>query len=161
MANEAESEGLAVPARTIPVPTSVSPEAQRMLAMPSPFGGSGGEPDPSNKAAWEKHTRERNEMMAHMLAERVDPATAPSVTEHKLTHATLYEIEPKQPASELADKALYYIHGGGFTVGGGVAAAYAAYGMAALTGLRGKIAGIAAVIAAEGGLINVELRIDI
>ena len=128
-------KGLAVPARIIPVPNSVSPEAQRMLAMESPYGG-GFEPDPADKPAWERHTRERNEAMAQMLAERVDPARAPTVTEHRLGDAILFEIEPQSLSAQLADKALYYIHGGGYTVGGGIAAAYAAYGMADLTGLR-------------------------
>ncbi|MDG2005555.1 MAG: alpha/beta hydrolase [Novosphingobium sp.] len=135
MSDEQLAKGLVVPARVIPIPTSVSPEAQAMLAMPSPYGAEV-EPDPSDKAAWEEHTRERNEMLTHALAQGIDPATAPKVTEHRLSNSTLYEIEPQNLSADLADKALYVMHGGGFTVGSGVAAAYAAFPLAQLTGLR-------------------------
>jgi acetyl esterase/lipase len=53
-----------------------------------------------------------------------------------LSHATLYEIEPTTFSATHADKAVFYLHGGGFTVGGGVAAAYAAFEIAQLTRLR-------------------------
>jgi monoterpene epsilon-lactone hydrolase len=132
--SEDPAAGLTIAARTIGAPTTVSPEAQAILARPSPFGSSGGEPDPSDKAGWEDHIAERNAMLTAMMASRLSPDTAPTVCEHKLSHATLYEIAPRQPAP--ADKALLYIHGGGFTMGHGIAAAYAAFGLAGLTGLR-------------------------
>lgn len=127
--------GLEVPARIIPVPKTVSPQAQSAMATPSPYGG-GSEPDPGDKAAWEKHARERNEMLTQMMASRLASEGTPKLVEHQLSHATLYEIEPKSHAAQHASRALLYVHGGGFTIGGGIAAAYTAFGMAELTGLR-------------------------
>lgn len=134
MADEAKS-GLFVPARTVPVPKSVSPEARAALARPNPYGGER-EPDPTDKAAWERHIRERNEMLTQMVASRVPAAGAPKVSAHRLSHATLYEIEPKVLSDKTDSSALFYVHGGGFTMGGGIAASYAAFGIAASAGLR-------------------------
>ena len=127
--------GLEVPARTIPVPTTVSPQAQAAMAMPSPYGG-GSEPDPADKSGWEKHAHERNEMLTQMMASRLTPENTPKIIEHALSHATLYEIEPGSDAAGHPSQALLYVHGGGFTVGGGIAAAYAPFGLVELTGLR-------------------------
>jgi len=130
-----ERPSLQVPARSIPVPTTISPDAQAMLAMPTPYGEVA-EPDPSDKVAWERYLNERREPFARMLEERFGADRPASLTEHGLSHATLYEIEPTTLASEHAGSALFYVHGGGFTSGDGIAAAYAAYQLAGLTGLR-------------------------
>lgn len=129
------AHGLNVPARFIPVPKTISLEAQAILMMPNPYGGAG-EPDASDKAAWERRVSERQEPFTRMLAERVGADKPKSLSEHKLAHAILYEIEPTTLTKDRETKALFYVHGGGFTIGGGVAAAYAAYQLAKLSGLR-------------------------
>jgi monoterpene epsilon-lactone hydrolase len=131
----AERPGLTVPARFIPIPTTVSSEAQAMLAMPSPFGD-GSEPDPSDIAAWEAKLTAREAEFTQMMEQRVGAVAPRRLAEHALAHATLYEIEPSTLNPARAGQALYYVHGGGFTMGGGISAAYAAYGLAHLTGLR-------------------------
>jgi acetyl esterase/lipase len=127
--------GLDVPARFIPVPKTISPEAQAILMTPNPYGNVG-EPDPADKAAWEKRTTESQERFTQMLAERSGPHKPRNLVEHKLSDSNLYEIEPITLAKNRENAALFYVHGGGFTIGGGEAAAYAAYELAKLSGLR-------------------------
>ena len=127
--------GIEVPARFIPVPNTVSPEAQAMLAMPNPFG-SADEPDPGDTSAWEAKLSAGAAGFTEMMAQRVSAVAPVKLVEHALSHATLYEIVPETLDPARAAQALYYVHGGGFTMGGGIAAAYAAYGLAHLTGLR-------------------------
>lgn len=131
----AEARGLHVPARFIPVPKTISPEAQAILMTPNPYGNNV-EPAASDKVAWEKRTSEGQEPFTRMLAERFGPDKPKSMSEHKLSHSTLYEIEPTTLTKDRESKAIFYVHGGGFTVGGGVAAAYAAYQLAKLSGIR-------------------------
>jgi acetyl esterase/lipase len=134
--DQGDAPKLVVPARTIPVPKSVSPEAQAMLAQPSPFGG-GGEPDPSDKAAWERHAAERNAALTEMIAARfAAEKDTVAISEHQLSNAVHYEITPRELAASDEHRAIFYVHGGGFTVGGGIAAAYSAAGMAAAAKLR-------------------------
>jgi acetyl esterase/lipase len=130
-----ESQGLHVPARFIPVPKTISTEAQAILMMPNPHGDNA-EPDAADKEAWKKRTSEMQEPFIRMLAERFGSYTPRRLSEHKLSHSILYEIEPTTLTTDRETKALFYVHGGGFTVGGGMAAAYAAYQLAKLSGLR-------------------------
>lgn len=129
-----ERPGLQVPARVIPVPKTISPEAQAALSQPNPFAASA-DPDPSDTAAWEQHIRQRDEMLKPMFASRGAAHRPSALKEHKLSHATLYEIEPTTLAPQ-ANKAVLYVHGGGFIIGGGEAAALAAFELAKLTGIR-------------------------
>jgi monoterpene epsilon-lactone hydrolase len=130
-----QGPALHVPARFIPVPKTISPEAQAVLTQPNPYGGES-EPHPSDKAAWEKRSRERNEAFTRMLAARFASEQPEKLTEHELSHATLYEIEPTSLSDRHATKALFYVHGGGFTMGSGIGAAYAVFALAKLAGLR-------------------------
>ena len=131
---QSNADGLHVAARVIPVPTTISPEAQEALRQPNPYGGVL-EPDAADKAAWEVRTREGNQAFTQMLAARVAAEQPASISEVRLARAMLYEIRPTTLAANHTDKAVYYVHGGGFTTGGGRAAAYAAFGIAKLTGL--------------------------
>jgi epsilon-lactone hydrolase len=127
--------GTALPARFIPVPGTISPQAQAMLAMPNPFGNAA-EPDPTDIPAWEAKLAVGIVGFTQMMEQRVAAIPPRSLVEHRLAHATLYEIEPTTLDPARTSQALYYVHGGGFTTGGSIAAAYAAYGLAHLTGLR-------------------------
>jgi acetyl esterase/lipase len=106
-----------------------------MLAMPNPFGNAA-EPDSTDIPAWEAKLAVGIVGFTQMMEQRVAAIPPRSRVEHRLAHATLYEIEPTTLDPARTGQALYYVHGGGFTTGGGIAAAYAAYGLAHLTGVR-------------------------
>lgn len=125
--------GMSVPAREIPVPTTVSAEARAFLARGPMIAG------PviphTDKDAWRAYVAQVEAMMTQIGAARAAAFPA-EIAEHKLANCTLYEVIPASldPAHE--DKALLHIHGGAFIVGGGKSAAYTAQTYASLTGLR-------------------------
>ena len=129
------TRALSVPARTIPVPTTVSPEARAALSMENPYAGRT-EPDPNDKAAWVAHVEQTNVAMTGMLIARFAENSSAHLADHDLSNAKLYEITPADIAAQDAGKAILYVHGGGFTVGGGIAAAYAAYSIVDLAKLK-------------------------
>lgn len=127
--------GMYVPARFIPVPTTISPQAQELLSLPNPYGNDV-EPDPSDKAAWVKRVSEGSEQFTKMLEQRFAPYRPERQTEHALSNAVMYQIDPTSSVTNgLTGKAIFYVHGGGFTTGGGIAAAYACYQIAHMSGL--------------------------
>jgi epsilon-lactone hydrolase len=133
---EGDAPGTFVPARIIPAPTTISPQAQAVLAQGSPYGRMD-EPDPRDKAAWERRVDERNAMLTEMIEARFAAhRDAFSFEEQSLSAATLHVVTPKTLAPEDERRAVLYVHGGGFTMGGGIAAAYAAAGVAGLAQLR-------------------------
>lgn len=125
--------GLNLPARFIPTPTTISPEAQAFLSAGNPFGEARAQPDPKDKAAWRTHIAESDAFLAAMFTQ-AEAALACEIVEHGLSGTILYELTP--PTCSSQTKALYFIHGGGYTVGGGRAAALAALRLAHLTGLK-------------------------
>ena len=124
---------LQLPARSIPVPTTISPEAQAFLAGGLPIAP----PDISHtdKDAWRAYVAQAEAMMEPIMAARSNAMPA-TISEHRLSNATLYEITPDVIADADADKAILHTHGGGFIFGGGRLAAYAAIPMSLATGLR-------------------------
>jgi len=129
------TKGLSVPARVIPVPTTVSPEARAALSMENPYSGRMA-PDPGDKEAWVQHVQQIDEMMTQMLKVRFAQDSSVHLTEHNLSKSKLYEITPSNIAADDVGKAILYVHGGGFTTGGGIAAAYAAYSIVNLAKLK-------------------------
>lgn len=125
---------MSVPAREIPVPVSVSAEAQAFLARGPMIAGP--EIPHTDKDAWRAYAAQVEAVLAQMGGVRAAafPAT---IREHALANCTLYEVVPASldPAHE--DRALLHIHGGAFIVGGGLNAANTAQTLASLTGLRG------------------------
>jgi hypothetical protein len=111
-----QAPGLALPARHIPVPTTISAAAQAVLAQPGL--ASAPEPDPADKAGWETHILAGNAVVTQMLAQQVESRKPAKPTEHQLSHATLFEIEPTTLSAENSNNALFFIHGGGFTRSG-------------------------------------------
>lgn len=131
--SEQSEDGIALPARFIPTPRSISPEAQAFLSR-------GLMVDPpqiplSDKDGWRKYVAMVEAHMAPIAAARAEPNLA-SITEHALSAATLYEVAPKDLAPELEGKVLYHIHGGAFIVGGGRLAAYTAEPVATAARMR-------------------------
>jgi acetyl esterase/lipase len=129
------AEGIHLPARTIPVPTGVSPEAQAMLRRPNPYAGRS-EPAADDIAGWHAHIAAREPALLAIMAERARPWAPARQEVHRLSHCDLYEVEPVTLDPALEGKALLYVHGGAFTSGGGLAAAYVCHQIAHKTGIR-------------------------
>jgi monoterpene epsilon-lactone hydrolase len=118
---------LMVPARAIPVPTTISVLAQKSLAAAVPR---------TENIRW---TRETIDAINRLLAERCAalPRLFPAeIATHRLSAAALYEITPR--ASPKLDKpwAILYFHGGAFLVGGGALAAHVALPVAAMAACK-------------------------
>jgi epsilon-lactone hydrolase len=113
---------LMVSARMIPVPKTISSEAQRFLAAAVPR---------TEKISW---TQETIAATDRLLAERCAalPRVFPAdITTHKLAAAPLYQITPTAVPEIHAARAVLYFHGGAFLVGGGLTAAHMALPVAA------------------------------
>jgi acetyl esterase/lipase len=106
---------LHLPARDIPVPTSVSAEAQAVIAMPAmeqaPF------PPVDDLDAWRATIAAHDDAIAGLMAERA--ASAPvSSRELDVDGVRVYELMPDDVADD--DTRVYLeIHGGAFVFGGG------------------------------------------
>jgi monoterpene epsilon-lactone hydrolase len=127
LSSELKFEALRVPARAIPVPKTISLEAQKYLAAAVPR---------TEKISW---TREGIAMADRFLAERcaVLPQLFPAdVTTHELSAASLYEISSKAAAKINEARAVLYVHGGAYLVGGGIIAAHMALPVAAMASCR-------------------------
>lgn len=124
---------LKVPARTIPVPTTISSQAQAFLenAVQRPEA-----PDipPGDATAWQALVDQVNPGLTQMLQHSAIPYPA-EIRKHALSNCDIYEVAPATYRPEFREGAIFYAHGGGFTAGHGLAAAYAAQAIASLTGL--------------------------
>ena len=130
-----QSPGLFVAARFIPTPLTVSPEAQAFLS--SSFSMSAlPDPDRQDLAAWRMHVKQGNTALTEMSAAFATKHPGDILT-HRLSATEVFEVISNSIAADNEQKALLYIHGGGFTVGGGIAAAYMALPIASL--LRTKV----------------------
>jgi epsilon-lactone hydrolase len=109
-------DGVHLGARIIPVPKSISPEAQASLAMVRPAQA----PFPAltDTAGWRARIAEMNTGMAAMMR---DPLMTLPVTCETQTVAgvTVYVTEPETVPAENRDKVLLYFHGGGLVILGG------------------------------------------
>lgn len=105
--------GLAVPARTIPVPKSISPEAQAFLANAARRLAAMGSNAPSvdqGAAA---------EAALQFLRPRAAGFKGELITTDLPHGAKLYRAVPQNRTAGLEKSAYFDIHGGGFTAGGG------------------------------------------
>jgi len=108
MANELT--GLNVPAFTLPVPTSISPQAQAFLSAAAQRIAAG---PPSGDQ------REAAERALQMLRPRAAAFKGTTETIDLGNGALLYRIVPEGRSGRRAEVAYFDIHGGGFTAGGG------------------------------------------
>jgi epsilon-lactone hydrolase len=129
-----ERAGILVPERFIPTPTTVSPQAQTFLSNPLPFGETS-MPAPADKAGWRDYIERTNSGLTAYMSSHAKLFPAETKT-HKLASAPLYEITPRNISPKNEKRAILYIHGGGFIVGHGEAAIYAALQIASLTQTR-------------------------
>jgi acetyl esterase/lipase len=109
---------LAVPARDIPVPNTVSPEMQKRLAMPVPRQT----PMPTTPEEWKKLQREADAAAEKvvrkaiaLLGAKVEPADVAGVK--------CYRVTPKVVAPGKENLLIVHVHGGAFVFNGGMAAA--------------------------------------
>ena len=126
--------GITVPARFIPTPRSVSSQAQAFLSNP-PAMEQAAAPDVDDKDGWRTYAEHGNRGLTAFTALQAKAYPADTFT-HELSASRLYEITPHNMASGYERRAIIYMHGGGFIVGGGEAAIYAAMPLAHLAQTR-------------------------
>jgi monoterpene epsilon-lactone hydrolase len=117
-----------VPARTLPVPTDVSPQLQAIIARPIPPNFNVVPKTADEWAALQK-------VWANTVGQAV-PAQAQrlhvTVEKSQLAGVTVYAVTPEQVAPENRKRLLIHIHGGCYVLGGGIAAAGEAVLMAGI-----------------------------
>ena len=124
--------GLHLPAREIPVPTSVSPEAQAVLAMPALPAPE--RPPGDDLDGWRTMIAEHDQSIAALMAERT--AGAPVITEERdIGGVRVYDLAPDD--LEDGDRRVYLdIHGGEFVFGAGEVCRAMAVGAVKRVGAR-------------------------
>jgi hypothetical protein len=107
---------LKIPAKEIPVPSTVSPELQKVIATPIP-----NTPVPETVEAWKAFAAkfdavaaENARAFAKAVGAKIEPTTIGGVP--------CFRITPKVIASECKDRLLVHAHGGAFVLNGGEAA---------------------------------------
>lgn len=107
--------------RFIPVPTSVSEQAQAFLGMADLFGGDGaGEPDHTDIDAWRTTIATADEMLVAVIGAQA-PEPASTLEEVSVGEVPVYVLTP-EGAPDGPDRPVYLdIHGGALIMGGGEA----------------------------------------
>jgi acetyl esterase/lipase len=106
---------LHVPARDIPVPSSVSPQAQAVLAVG--FMEAGGYPDPADLDGWRAMIEAQDEMLLPMMLERALQHDV-EVDDIEVDGVGVYVITPRGAPAD--DRRVFLdIHGGALIMGGG------------------------------------------
>jgi monoterpene epsilon-lactone hydrolase len=109
---------LHVPARTIPVPTSVSGAARAVLS--AGMFDAGAYPAPDDVEGWRALAEASNEMIAAMFAARL--ADFDATTEAVAVDGVgVYRITPAEVRPAAAGRVLLDVHGGALHLGAGVA----------------------------------------
>jgi epsilon-lactone hydrolase len=133
MTNENNDTALHIPAREIPVPSHLSPEAQAWLAMPRASGGAG-YPALDDAAGWRQHIAAMDAMVMQMYMHR-PPAVPCAISELTEGVARGYEIIPEGVSPN--DRRVYLdIHGGALIMGSGEVCKAMATGSACRLGAR-------------------------
>jgi epsilon-lactone hydrolase len=109
---------LQVPARTIPVPGSVSLEAQALLVPPASDGEAMTLPPRDDVATWRAVTAAANAEMAATLASRLG-VTGAGVETSEVGGVPVYTLTPGAVRPGRERRVLLDIHGGGLVFGGG------------------------------------------
>lgn len=126
--------GVQVPARSIPAPATVSAEAQAFLSNP-PNMGAIYPSDPNDKEAWRTCLDAGNAMLTAMTAVNLEKFPAEIIT-HQVAETRVYETVPKGMETGSQHRAIFYVHGGAYVHGSGIAAAYMAMPLAGLAQIR-------------------------
>jgi len=120
---------LLLPARTIPIPKSISPEAQSVLADPRSHQPRAKWPSPADKMAWKRFVFEQDKNIASMFAAL--PPFPGNIDSRNVGAARLFELIPDEIPVQKRDRAILYAHGGGYVMGGGELAVKMAQSFAA------------------------------
>ena len=126
--------GVFVPARRIPAPATVSPQAQALLSNPPALAGSA-LPDPSDKAAWRAYVEQGNRTLTGLL-EAGAQAHPANILTHQLPRTPLYEVLPNSLSSTYDTCAIFYLQGGAYLHGSGLAGAYMSMPLAGVAQMR-------------------------
>lgn len=132
-AEDTQAKGVDVPARHVPAPSSISPQARAFLDRAASF--SPPDIDATDTSAVRGYIAAMEGQIRMIAGERAKPYPA-AIAEHKLTHVTLYEVTPASSTADDQDAVLFDIHGGAFIVAGGITAAYAVQPMAGTARLK-------------------------
>lgn len=115
-----------VPARTVPTPTTVSPEVQAIIAAPW-----AGTKAPMNLTAAEwKDLQKRSDQSAAQALQATKQRLHVTVREETIAGVRSYRVTPAAIAPENRNRILVHVHGGAYVFGGGEAAAAEAVLMA-------------------------------
>ncbi len=131
--SDGKVQGIAVPARIIPPPQTISPEAQAFLSQAPRITAP--QIDPGDKEGWRQYAAQIEVQLA-LITEGWAKSYPAEVIEHRLSAAKVYDVKPETLTKPNADKAIFHIHGGAFIVGGGRSAANAAQPLASLAKMR-------------------------
>lgn len=126
-----QRDGILVPEHFVPTPTTISPQAQAMLRAKIPMATHAVPKSFDDVAGWKAY-REAGDAGMVMLTKHYATQHPGDVVTYKLSASQLYEVTPKNLSPDNKDCAILYVHGGGFTVGGGEAAVYPAMQMAGM-----------------------------
>jgi acetyl esterase/lipase len=132
--NRAERAGILVPEHFVPTPTTVSPQVQAFLSKP-PASEPASMPEATDIGGWWAYIEKANAALTTFLAKDAKRFPANTLT-HTLASVQLYEVVPHNALAEHQTRAVLYIHGGGFVLGRGEAAMYAAFKVASLIRMR-------------------------
>jgi epsilon-lactone hydrolase len=116
----------AIPARTIPVPTTVSPEMQQLIA---PAWSGSKSPVTLTSDQWKALQKQRDSDAAKAL-QPVKQKFHVSVQEERIAGVRVYRVKPQAIAPENRNRILVHVHGGAYVFFGGEAAAAEAVYMA-------------------------------
>jgi len=115
-----------IPARTIPTPTTVSPELQRTIAPA--WRGNPSAPKLTNEQ-WKAIAKQADEAGAK-LTESLSKKFQVAISEKKMGGVRVYDVKPETIAAENRGRLLVHVHGGAYVFSGGEAAASEAILMA-------------------------------
>ena len=122
--------------RTIPAPTAVSPELYEAIAKSPPPKAKFDLP--TTTQGWVERTTRDSEMFGHIVhavAQQWDITIEPGI----IAGVKVYYVTPPHIAAQNKDRLFYNVHGGGFTIGFGIASTFNAI-------LVSHYAGITAVV---------------
>ena len=127
--------GVFVPARTIPAPSTISAQAHALLASPPQFAASPPPTDPKDKAAWRAYIEQGSRWLTAQMQASAQ-AFPHQITTHQLTQTPVYEVVPDSLSPDGTACALFYVHGGAYIHGAGLAGAYMSVPLASATQMR-------------------------
>lgn len=108
---------LSVPAREVPVPSTVSPELQKLIATPVPLLMS----MPTTAAGWKAFQQEANTVVEKTALEAAQQLGI-TIESINVEGVTCYRVTPKSVAPHKANDLIVQVHGGAFLFNSGMAA---------------------------------------